>query len=432
MNILEIIDKKRTAQRLSKDEINYFIKNYVETEAIKDYQASALLMAICINGMDNDEIFNLCDAMLNSGDIVDLSFAKSTTVDKHSSGGVSDTTSIALIPILACANLTCVKMSGAGLGFTGGTTDKLESFKNIKLQRSQEEIKQIIQKCGCIIVSQTQNLVPADKKLYALRDATSTVQSIPLIATSIMSKKLASNNNIIFLDVKTGEGAFMESFKDAQALASLMREIGTHYGKKVATLISDMNEPLGNGVGCYLEILDAIDVLQGKPSKLYNLVKFMAINIMQLSSKYDETSANKKFNEIIETKQGYNKFIEMVSLLGGDTSTINVMQNLVPTFALYSPINGYIEEIKAKELGVLVCEMGGGRQNLSDKIDHSVGIKILKHIGDKVEKNEPIALIYNTTLKLTDDEIEERLGSIIKTSEQNIPHVQLIKEYMHN
>ena len=432
MNILEIIDKKRIGQKLSKDEINYFIKNYVTNEEIKDYQASALLMAICINGMDNDEIFNLCDAMLHSGDMVDLSFVNNITVDKHSSGGVSDTTSIALIPILACAGLTCVKMSGAGLGFTGGTIDKLESFNGIKLQRSQEEIRQIVQKCGCIIVSQTQNLVPADKKLYALRDATSTVQSIPLIATSIMSKKLASNNDIIFLDVKTGEGAFMENFEDAQALASLMREIGSHYCKKVATLISDMNEPLGNGVGCYLEILDAIDVSQGKPSKLFDLVKFMAINIMQLSSKYNEQTANEKFNEIIENKCGYNKFIEMISLLGGDISALNVMQTLQPTFTLSSPICGCINEIKAKELGLLVCEMGGGRQNISDKINHSVGIKVLKHIGDKVEKDEPVALIYNTNLKLTNSEIKERLENIIKISENIVPPVKLVKEYMHN
>lgn len=431
MNILEIIDKKRINQPLTKEEITYFIENYVNGN-IKDYQASALLMAICINGMSEEETFNLCDAMLKSGEIVDLSYVNGITVDKHSSGGVSDTTSIALIPILACAGLCSVKMSGAGLGFTGGTTDKLASFKGIDLQINQDKIKEIIGKCGCIIVSQSQNLVPADKKLYALRDTSSTIQSIPLIATSIMSKKIASGNDIIFLDVKTGKGAFMENVEDAKALAETMIKIGSQYNKKVATLISDMNEPLGNGIGCYLEILDAIDVLNGKPSRLYDLVKFMAVKIMALSEKYSEESATKKFDEIIESGQGYQRLLSMVELLNGNIESIKTMQSLTPTTTIYAKHNGYVKSINAKELGLLVCDMGGGRKELDDKIDHSVGVKLLKHIGDKVQENEPIALIYNTNKKLSENLVCDRLESAITITTKKVEPTLLIKEYKHN
>ncbi|MBQ8749145.1 MAG: thymidine phosphorylase [Clostridia bacterium] len=431
MNILEIIDKKRINQPLTKEEITYFIENYVNGN-IKDYQASALLMAICINGMNEEETFNLCDAMLKSGEIVDLSYVNGITVDKHSSGGVSDTTSIALIPILACAGLCSVKMSGAGLGFTGGTTDKLASFQGIDLQISQDKIKEIIGKCGCIIVSQSQNLVPADKKLYALRDTSSTIQSIPLIATSIMSKKIASGNDIIFLDVKTGKGAFMENAQDAKVLAETLIKIGSKYNKKVATLISDMNEPLGNGIGCYLEILDAIDVLNGKPSRLYDLVKFMAVKIMVLSEQYSEESATQKFDEIIESRQGYQRLLSMVELLNGNIESIKTMQSLTPTTTIYAKYNGYVESINAKELGLLVCDMGGGRKELDDKIDHSVGVKILKHIGDKVQKNEPIALIYNTNQKLSENLVCDRLESAITITTKKVEPTLLIKEYKHN
>lgn len=432
MDILHIIDKKRTKQELTKEEIEYFITNYTTTGIVKDYQASALLMAICINGMTEQEVFYLCDAMLHSGDIVDLSYVNGITFDKHSSGGVSDTTSIALIPILACANLASVKMSGAGLGFTGGTIDKLCSFEGIKLQQSKESIKNIVNKCKCVIISQTDNLTPADKKLYALRDITSTVQSMPLMATSIMSKKIAANNDIIFLDVKTGESAFMEKLEDAKQLASLMLKIGTYYNKKVATVITDMNEPLGNGIGCYLEILDTIDVLQGKQNRLSTLIKFMAVKIMVISNLYDESSANAMYDDIIASGKGLKKLEEMVTLLGGDFNTIKQMRDLKPTSIIKADNDGYFAEILAKEFGYLVCDMGGGRKELTDVINHSVGVKVMKHIGDKVKKGEVLFEIYNTNNKLSDKEIQDRIKQNYKLSPNHVEPTLLIKEYNFN
>ncbi|MGN1227411.1 MAG: thymidine phosphorylase, partial [Christensenellales bacterium] len=290
----------------------------------------------------------------------------------------------------------------------------------------------IVNKCGCIIVSQTQNLVPADKKLYALRDATSTVESLPLIATSIMSKKIASGNDIIFLDVKCGEGSFMQSVENAKNLANIMLKIGSKYNKKVATLISNMDEPIGYGIGCNLEILDAIDVLKGKQSRLYDLVKFMAIKIMTLSQKYTEIEAHKKFEEIINNGLAYNKFLAMIEALGGDINCIKEMKKIEPTSKVLAKNSGYISKIKAKELGLLVCQMGGGRENLEDGIDYTVGIKILKHIGDKVEKDEPIALIFNTNKKLEEQYIANQINEYISIDKDKVESTKLFIDYKHN
>lgn len=431
MNILDILDKKRLNKHLNKREINYFISNYV-TGNITDYQASALCMAICINGLDEDETMNFCDAMINSGDKIDLSFTKKINVDKHSSGGVSDTTSLPIVPILACAGLCCLKMSGKGLGFTGGTIDKLSSFDGINLTRTSDEIKDLIKKCGCTIVAQTNTLVPADKKLYALRDTTSTIHSIPLMACSIMSKKIASGSDVIYLDIKCGEGAFLDNYDDAKELARLMRKIGTRYNKKVATMISDMNEPLGSGIGCYLEILDAISVLKGEKSKIYDLVKYSAVNIMELSGKFTKIEAETKFNEIISSGKGYEKFKEMISSLGGDINCIKIIEQLQPTSIVKADKSGYVNAIKAKELGLLVNEMGGGRQKITDEINHSVGIKVLKHIGDKVEKGENIALIYNTNKKIKENLIQEKVCKYFTIKDTLNKTTPLVIEYEHN
>ena len=436
MNIIEIIEKKKNKKTLSKKEICYFVNGYVSGE-IKDYQASSLLMAICINGMNEKETFALCDAMINSGEKLDLSFIKGIKVDKHSSGGVSDTTSISLIPILSCAGLICAKMSGNGLGFTGGTIDKLESFSGINLERNEQEVKDIINKCGCLIIKQSKELVPADKKLYALRDISGTIDSIPLIATSIMSKKIASGNDIIFLDVKVDDGAFMKNLKDAKKLANLMVKIGTHYKKKVAVVISQMDEPLGNGIGCYYEILDSVDILKGtydKNGMLYKLIKFMATNIMKLSGKYNEKDAENKFNEVIESGMAYNKFTEMIQLLGGNINDISKMNDCLshPSQIFTAQNKCYIKDIKCRKLGYLVNEMGGGRNTIEDTVCHSVGIKLHKHIGDKVDVGETIAEIFNTNKKLSDDEIYARLKDCIVLTDKPTEKTKLIKYFTTN
>ena len=423
MDILKIIDKKRKGLTLSKEEIDFFVKSATD-EKIPDYQISALLMAICINGMNKEETFNLTVSMLNSGEIVDLSKIKGIKVDKHSTGGVSDTTSIALIPILACANLVSVKMSGRGLGFTGGTIDKLETFENIKLDFTKKEIIDQVNELGCIICSQSSNLAPADKKLYAIRDITSTVESIPLIASSIMSKKLASGNDLIFLDVKIGNGAFMKDLKSAKILASLMVEIGKMYNKKICAAITDMNQPLGNGIGCALEIKDAIDVLQGKQNRLADLVQYIATKIMVLSGKYTEKNALQKYDEIIKSNLAYKKFLEMIEYQNGDASIIeNKITKMKPTDIFTSDIEGYVESYDTQKLGMLVCDMGGGKKTLKDTINHFCGIYAYKKIGDKVSKDDILFDIYNGK-KMSIPEIKTELASCIKISKKkpkNIP-----------
>ena len=429
MNILNIINKKRLNEMLTNEEIDYFVQGYVKG-TVPDYQASALLMAICINGLNEDETFAITKSMINSGETLDLHKLEGIKVDKHSTGGVSDTTSIAVAPILACAGLKIVKMSGGGLGFTGGTTDKLEVFKGIKTQQSPSEIIDIVNKTGCIIVKQSDSIVPADKKLYTLRDITSTIQSIPLIASSVMSKKIASGNDIIFLDVKVGKDAFMENEKDAIKLAKLMIKIGEKYNKKVAVAITDMNQPLGNSIGCSLEVEDAVDVLNGAKGRLYEMIKFICTNMMQLSGLYTLEQAEIKFNEIITTKCGLNKLEETIRLMGGDFSVVDDFKNKTPTSYFKAHSSGYIYSISGKDLGYLVCDMGGGRKKLTDHIDLDVGIRLLIREGDFISQGDKIAEIYNNE-QLTTNEIAERLSQYITISPKKPKKLKLIKKFLH-
>lgn len=428
MDMLSILDKKRTKQELSDEEIRYFVEGYTNN-TIPDYQASALLMAICINGLNKRETLTLTDAMLHSGDVVDLSAINGIKVDKHSSGGVSDTTSIALVPILASLGLKVAKMSGPGLGFTGGTTDKLTVFKNINLRLSKEEIIDTVNKVGGVIVAQSQGLVPADKKLYALRDITSTVQSIPLIASSIMSKKIAAGNDVILLDVKTGEGAFMEKEEDAIALAKEMIDIGKGYGKKISAVISDMNQPLGDSVGCRLEVEDAVNVLQGKQGRLYDMVKFLATHILESALDIDLEEAEKRFNEAISSGNAYNKLKEIVLALHGEIDILDKFNDYKPTFVIKAPNAGMITNIAAKELGLLVCDMGGGRKELTDVIDLDVGIRLKVKVGSEVNKDDVLCEVYNND-KLSAEFLTEKINEYITISNPQKVDTSLVKAYL--
>ncbi len=411
MDILEILDKKRTNQKLTKEEINYFVDGYVKG-SIADYQASAMTMAICINGLKDEETIYLTDAMIRSGDIMDLSKIKGIKVDKHSTGGVSDTTSIALVPLLACEGLKVAKMSGRGLGHTGGTLDKLEVFTGIKLEQPQDKIIDIVNQVGCVILSQTANLVPADKKLYALRDVTSTVQSIPLIASSVMSKKIASNNDVIVLDIKVGEGAFMKTLEDARHLASLCITIGKAYNKKVSAVITDMNTPLGKSVGCELETNDAINLLKGQKSNLSDIVFVLFKQILKLANINCDYQA--EFDRLIQSGEGLQKLKEMVVALNGSTDFFD--KELKPAYVYRAKNDGYIYDIKPKELGILVNNLGGGRKNIQDTIDLSVGIRLIKQKGDKVTKGEIIAELYSIQEKDLNNTYKE-LDNIILLSD---------------
>ena len=298
MTILDIIEKKKIKQELSVEEINYFVEGFTKGE-IPDYQASALLMAILLNGMTDGETFALTDAMLRSGDIVDMSSLGGTVVDKHSTGGIGDSTTLALAPILACCGVYVVKMSGRGLGFTGGTIDKLESIPGFDTALPEDEFFGVVKKVGCAVIGQTANLAPADKKIYALRDVTGTVNAIPLICSSIMSKKLASGADTILLDVKYGSGAFMPTPESALELAEKMVAIGTLAGKRIGALITDMQQPLSDHVGNSLEIVGIIDVLNGKKNRLYYEIREVAVKLLALTGKYDEKSAEQAFQRAI-------------------------------------------------------------------------------------------------------------------------------------
>lgn len=428
MDMLSILDKKRTKQELSDEEIRYFVEGYTNN-TIPDYQASALLMAICINGLNKRETLTLTDAMLHSGDVVDLSAINGIKVDKHSSGGVSDTTSIALVPILASLGLKVAKMSGPGLGFTGGTTDKLTVFKNINLRLTKEEIINTVNKVGGVIVAQSQGLVPADKKLYALRDITSTVQSIPLIASSIMSKKIAAGNDVILLDVKTGEGAFMEKEEDAIALAKEMIDIGKGYGKKISAVISDMNQPLGDSIGCRLEVEDAVNVLQGKQGRLYDMVKFLATHILESALGIELEEAEKRFNEVITSGTAYNKLKEIVVGLNGEIDILNHFDDYKPSFTINASKAGMITNIAAKELGLLVCDMGGGRKELTDIIDLDVGIRLKVKVGSNVNQGDVLCEVYNND-KLSKEILIEKINSYITISQPTEVDTSLVKAYL--
>ena len=397
MHILEIISKKKEGLALSKEEINYFIEGYTKGE-IPDYQASALLMAIYFKGMDEEETNNLTMAMVESGDQIDLSSIKGIKVDKHSTGGVGDKVSLIVIPLVASLGIPVAKMSGRGLGHTGGTIDKLESIRGFNIELSMEKFFENVNKYHMAIVGQTGDLTPADKKLYALRDVTGTVDSIPLIASSIMSKKIASGSDAIVLDVKVGNGAFMKTVEDARKLARAMVSIGNGLGRTTVAVLTNMNEPLGHEVGNANEVREAIEALKGKGSQdLISVAVTIASYMAVLGGAYKNLEdAEKKIREVIEDGTALDKFVTLAEIQGGDKEMI-LHPELLPEAKLSVPVfstkNGYVHEIKAEEIGTAAMLLGAGRETKEDLIDYAAGISLSKKVGDEVKGGEVLCTL---------------------------------------
>ncbi len=434
MTILDIIEKKRNKKQLTKEEIEYFVEEYTNG-TITDYQASALIMAIFIQGMNEEETTNLAIAMANSGEILDLSKINKTIVDKHSTGGVGDKVSLILLPLVASCGVPVAKMSGRGLGFTGGTVDKLESIPGYKTQIEINKFVQNVEKIGISMISQTLNLAPADKKLYELRDSIACVESMPLIASSIMSKKIASGAQKIVIDVTVGDGAFMKKQKDAEKLANEMIQIGKLAGRETVCVLTNMEEPLGYSIGNILEVKEAIKALNGDIKEdVKQVVLELGSHMLILSGIVkDMEKAKKMLEKNLKNGKGYEKFKQLVENQGGDSSYLSEILNTEAAKYIepvYSEKSGYISEIKAKEVGKIACDLGAGRVNKEDTIDASVGIELEKKIGDMVSKDEVIAYIHSNDLEKL-QEAKERLSKIIKIRkekvEKMIPIIETIK-----
>ena len=421
MHIVDIINKKREKLELSNEEIQFWIDGVVNG-SIPDYQTSSLLMAIVLNGMTDGETAYLAKAMMNSGDIIDLSSVKGIKADKHSTGGVGDKTSMALGPMVAACGLKVAKMSGRGLGHTGGTLDKLESIEGFNCFLTEEQFKKQVEEVGIAIIGQTGDLVPADKKLYALRDVTGTVNSIPLIASSIMSKKLASGSDTILLDVKYGEGAFMHTIEDATKLAESMISIGNSLGRNTMAMITDMNQPLGNAIGNAIEIKEAVETLKGHGPKDFTELCMQAAEIMLMQGKVAESKeeARKMLEEAVNSGKAFQKFKEMVKAQGGNVKMIEDT-SLLPQSKFITEIksekDGNVKVLHSEKLGILAMRIGAGRETKEDDVNHAVGIKINCKKGDKIKKGDTICYVYHDN-KLSDEWIKELHESFVLTDEE--------------
>jgi pyrimidine-nucleoside phosphorylase len=396
MTAYEIIFKKRSGQNLTDGEIEFLINGYSRGK-IPDYQIAAFLMAVYFQGMSFAETTALTEAIMHSGKIFNLSGIKRPKIDKHSTGGIGDKVSLILAPIIACCGISVPMVSGRGLGHTGGTLDKLESIPGFRTNLSEKEFIDILQKNGIAMMGQTKTLAPADKKLYALRDVTATVDSIPLIAASIMSKKLAEGIDGLVLDVKTGSGAFMQRRRDAKRLAQVMIEIGEQMGKKVVALITNMEQPLGNMVGNSLEIIESIEALKGNgPSDLMQVTDALAVEMMLMTRKNKRQELVSKIKQVIRSGLALEKFGQMIKEQGGDDRVIdnyNVLPQPQYKVIIKSPKTGYVQQIDALKIGLLSIELGCGRKIMTDMIDKSAGFVFMKKIGDKVTKGEPLLTI---------------------------------------
>lgn len=406
MRMVDIIEKKRDGQELTTAEINFFIEGYTKGE-IPDYQASALAMAIYFQDMNDRERADLTRAMVESGDTIDLSAIDGVKVDKHSTGGVGDTTTLVLAPLVASLGVPVAKMSGRGLGHTGGTIDKLESIAGFHVELTREQFIDLVNRDKVAVIGQSGNLTPADKKLYALRDVTGTVNSIPLIASSIMSKKIAAGADAIVLDVKTGDGAFMKTQEDAEELAHAMVRIGNHVGRKTIAIISDMSQPLGFAIGNALEVKEAIETLQGKgPKDLTELVLTLGSQMVILAGKAKTSKeAKEMLLDAIHSGKALAKFKEFLANQGGDASIVDDLTKLPQAkykIELLAKQSGYISRMVADEIGVASMILGAGRATKEDVIDLAVGLVLHKKVGDKVEEGESILTIYSNRENVED------------------------------
>lgn len=406
MRMVDIIEKKRDGKELTTAEINFFIEGYTKGD-IPDYQASALAMAIYFQDMNDRERADLTRAMVESGDTIDLSGIEGIKVDKHSTGGVGDTTTLVLAPLVASLGVPVAKMSGRGLGHTGGTIDKLESIAGFHVELTREQFIDLVNRDKVAVIGQSGNLTPADKKLYALRDVTGTVNSIPLIASSIMSKKIAAGADAIVLDVKTGDGAFMKTQKDAEELAHAMVRIGNHVGRKTIAIISDMSQPLGFAIGNALEVKEAIETLQGKgPKDLTELVLTLGSQMVILAGKAKTTEeAKEMLLDAIHSGKALAKFKDFLTNQGGDASIVDDLTKLPQAkYKIELPAKqpGYISRMVADEIGVASMILGAGRATKEDVIDLAVGLVLHKKVGDKVEEGESILTIYSNRENVED------------------------------
>lgn len=415
MRMVDIIEKKRDGQILTKEEIEFFIEGYTNGD-IPDYQASSLAMAIFFQDMNEEERAALTMAMVNSGDVIDLSKINGIKVDKHSTGGVGDTTTLVLAPLVAAVGVPVAKMSGRGLGHTGGTIDKLESIDGFHVEISEADFIKLVNENQVAVIGQTGNLTPADKKLYALRDVTGTVNSIPLIASSIMSKKIAAGADAIVLDVKTGNGAFMKTLEDAEALAHAMVSIGNNVGRNTMAIISDMSQPLGRAIGNALELKEAIDTLNGQgPEDLTELVLTLGSQMVVLAERANTLEeARQLLNEAIENGSALDKFKTFLENQGGDASVVNLPE-LLPTAEYQidykAKSSGVVSELIANEIGVASMMLGAGRQTKDDDIDLSVGIVLNKKVGDNVNEGESLLTIHSN---------RENVDDVIKKLDESI------------
>lgn len=427
MRMVDVIDHKRNGSALTKEEISAFVEGYTNGE-IPDYQASALLMAIYFNGMTDEEQANLTMQMLNSGDRLDLSDIPGIKVDKHSTGGVGDKTSIPLAPMVAALGIPVPMISGRGLGHTGGTLDKLEAIPGFEVERSEAEFKKQVRDIKVAIVGATGNVAPADKKIYALRDVTDTVDSIPLIAGSIMSKKIASGTDALVLDVKTGTGAFMKEEADAVKLANALVKIGKSVGMNCMALISDMNQPLGNMVGNALEIQESIAILKGEgPEEITELVMTLGSQMVVLAKKAATLAeARAKLEEVVANGSALEVFRQMIVAQGGDPRVIEdptLMPQAKYHFELSAPQAGYVTKMTADEIGIAAMLLGGGRQAKTDVIDYAVGIELHKKVGDAVAEGESLLTIHSNTADVAN--IKELLYNNIEIGTDAQP-IQLV------
>lgn len=433
MRMYDLILKKKQGGELSTDEIRYMIEGFTEG-SIPDYQMSAMTMAICFRGMTPRETVDLTLAMRDSGDVLDLSGIKGVKVDKHSTGGVGDKTSLALTPIIAALGVPVAKMSGRGLGHTGGTIDKLECFDGFTTALSEEQFAENVNTIGIAIAGQTANLAPADKKLYALRDVTATVDQMSLIASSIMSKKLASGSDAIVLDVKTGNGAFMKKLEDSRALAKEMVSIGMMAGKKTVAVITDMDQPLGRAVGNSLEVREAIDTLRGEgPADFKEVVFALGSQMLMLAGRAaDEKEARALMEGVIEDGSALDKFAQFVRAQGGDAAPV-YDTSLLPvagkTLEVTAKESGYVHRILAEDIGIACMTLGGGRETKESAIDLSVGIILEKKNGDAVSDGEVLATIYgNDDAKM--QAAYEKIAHAYEIAKEPAAFVPVVREYI--
>ena len=424
MRFVDIINKKRYNEELTDKEIQFFVDG-VTDGSIPDYQVSALLMAIVLNGMNERETSYLAKAMMHSGDVIDLTSIEGIKADKHSTGGVGDKTSMALGPLVAACGLKVAKMSGRGLGHTGGTLDKLESIEGFNCFLTEEEFKKQVSEVGIAIIGQTGDLVPADKKLYALRDVTGTVESIPLIASSIMSKKLASGSDTILLDVKYGEGAFMHTIEDATKLAEAMISIGNSLGRNTMAMITDMNQPLGNTIGNAIEIKEAIETLKGHGPKDFTELCMQAAEIMLMQGKVAENKeeARKMLEEVVASGKAFETFKDMVKAQGGNVDMIENPE-LLPQSKFKTEIkskeSGNVKVLHSERLGVLAMQLGAGRETKEQDVNHAVGIELACKRGDKVNEGDTICIVYHDE-ELKPQWIDELYHAFELTDEEVAP-----------